>query len=68
VHDSAIPQMLLMRLTGFSGLEVAHCPAAPLGLDALFLLCPGTQHGQFLRVGDEPHVFKRLDGNDPLAG
>lgn len=68
MHDSAIPQTLLMPLIGFSGLEVVDCPAAPLGLDALLLVCPETQHRQLLGVGNEPHMFKHLDGKNPVAG
>jgi hypothetical protein len=62
------PQMFVMHLTGFSSLEVVYCPAVSLRLHALFLLCPGTQHGQLLGVGNEPHVFKHFDCRKAVAG
>jgi hypothetical protein len=55
-------------LIGLRGVGVLHCPAVSLGLDALFLVCPGTQHRQLLGVGNKAHVFKYLDGRNPVAG
>ena len=55
-------------LIGLRGVGLVHCPAVSLRLDALFLPCPGTQHGQLFGVGNEAHVFKHFDGRNPVAG